>query len=320
MLIDALQCGHFDRSALEDLRKGGISCVTPTLGFWEGTIDSLDAIGRWRDMERECSDLMVIVGKTEDILAAHRAGKIAVLLGFQNINLLEGRVRFVELFADLGVRVLQLTYNNQNEAGGSCYETTDSGLSRFGREVVREMNRVGMLIDLSHVGERTTLDAISYSEGPVAITHANAASVMPHPRNKSDVVLKALAERNGVMGCATYRNFTPEDACESADGWAQMVAKTVEIAGVDHVGIGTDEGHITQSDLDWMRSGRWTRSVQYGAGSAARPGKVASLAWLPQPSALGLVVDALARVGFSQDEVQKITSGNWLRLYREVIG
>jgi membrane dipeptidase len=320
MLIDALQCGRFDREALADLLSGGISCVTPTLGFWEGTIDSMDAIARWRDMERDFSELMVIARKTADIVEAHRVGKIAVLLGFQNLNLLEGRIRFVELFADMGVRVMQLTYNNQNEAGGSCYETADSGLSRFGKEVVREMNRVGMVIDLSHVGERTTLNAIDDSERPVAITHANAKSVMPHPRNKSDEVLKALAARGGVIGCATYRNFTPEAACASADGWAEMVARTVEIAGIDHVGIGTDEGHISQADLDWMRHGRWTRTVQYGAGSAARPGKVASLAWLPKPAGLGLVVEALARVGFSQGEVQKISSGNWLRLYKEVIG
>jgi membrane dipeptidase len=321
MLIDGLQCGKFDRAVLEELRAGGISCVTPTLGFWEGTLESLDEIGRWRDMARECRDLMVIAVKTDDIVKAHADGKIAVLLGFQNINLLEGRIRYVELFADLGVRVLQLTYNNQNEAGGSCYEKADSGLTRFGREVVREMNRVGMLIDLSHVGEKTTLDVIAHSEKPVAITHANAASLMPHSRNKSDAVLKELARRDGVIGCATYRNFTPEDACESVNAWAAMVARTVDIAGIDHVAIGTDEIHqSSQAALDWMRQGRWTRSVQYGAGSAARAGQVPPATWLPRPAALGVVVRALASTGFNAVEVEKITSGNWLRLYRECIG
>jgi microsomal dipeptidase-like Zn-dependent dipeptidase len=321
MLIDALQCGRFDPAVLEDLRAGGISCVTSTLGFWEGTLESLDEIGRWRDMARECEEMMVIARCADDILKAHAAGKIAVLLGFQNINLLEGRIRYVELFADLGVRVLQLTYNNQNDAGGSCYETVDAGLTRFGREVVREMNRVGMLIDLSHVGERTTLDAIAHSQKPVAITHANAASVMPHPRNKSDAVLKELARRGGVIGCATYRNFTPDAACESVNAWAAMVARTVDIAGIDHVGIGTDEIHQpSQAALDWMRQGRWTRSVQYGAGSATRAGQVAPAAWLPRPAALGVVVGALAEVGFRPEDVRKITAGNWLRLYRESIG
>lgn len=321
MLIDALQCGKFDRSVLEDLCAGGVSCVTSTLGFWEGTLESLDEIGHWRDMVRSCEDLVVIARKVDDILEAHAAGKIAVLLGFQNINFLEGRIRYIELFADLGVRVVQLTYNNQNEAGGSCYEACDSGLSRFGREIVREMNRVGIVVDLSHVGEKTTLDTIAFSEKPVAITHANAASLMPHPRNKSDTVLRELAANDGVIGCATYRNFTPEDACESVDGWAVMVARTVELAGIDHVGIGTDEFHKpSQASLDWMRQGRWTRSTNYGAGNTAQPGPVAPAVWLPRPGALGVVVDALRRVGLNQEEVQKITAGNWLRLYRKNIG
>lgn len=320
MLIDALQCGRFDRSALSELRDGGITCVTPTLGFWEGTMQALDAIAYWRDLERECGDVMLIAKRADDILEADESKRIAVLLGFQNINLLEGRIRYVELFADLGVRVLQLTYNNQNEAGGSCYESVESGLARFGKEVVLEMNRVGIVVDLSHVGSKTTLDAIKVSQKPVAITHANAASLHAHPRNKSDEILKALAERGGVIGCATYRHFTPPEACDSVDRWAQMVARTVDIAGIDHVGIGTDEGQITQADLDWMRRGRWTRSAQYGAGSASKRGVVAPPDWLPRPSRLGAVVVALARTGFSKDEVEKITAGNWLRLYRAVFG
>ena len=113
-------------------------------------------------------------------------------MGFQNADLFEGRIRFVELFAELGVRVIQLTYNNQNELGGSCYEDDDSGLSRFGREVVREMNRAGMLVDCSHVGDRTTLDAIKASKEPLAVTHANPDRLFPHKRNKTDEVLKAL--------------------------------------------------------------------------------------------------------------------------------
>jgi microsomal dipeptidase-like Zn-dependent dipeptidase len=184
MLIDGLQCGFFDRGVFEDLKAGGFSCVTPTLGFWEGAIESFDSVAKWRDLERANADLMTIVRKTDDSLAAERDGKVAMLLGYQNTNLLDGRIRYVELFADLGVKVLQLTYNNQNELGSSCYETVDPGLARFGREVVREMNQCGMLIDLSHVGDRTTLDTIEWSQKPVSITHANPASVFPHKRNK----------------------------------------------------------------------------------------------------------------------------------------
>jgi len=295
--------------------------VTPTLGFWEGAIESFDAIGKWRDLVSANSDLVTIARSADDILAADKAGKVAFLLGYQNTNLLDGRIRYVELFAELGVRVLQLTYNNQNELGSSCYETVDPGLARFGREVVREMNRCGMLVDLSHVGNKTTLDAIEWSQKPVAITHANPASVFAHKRNKSDAIIKALAEKGGVIGCAAYRNITPVAACDDVVSWAEMVARTVEIAGIDHVGLGTDfSHHSSQAYLDWMRAGRWTRSVQYGAGSAANPGPSEKPAWLKRVSGLAAVAPALAKVGFKPEEVGKIAAGNWLRLYRSAIG
>ncbi len=321
MIIDGLQCGYFTRDVFAMLKEGGFTCVTSTIGFWEGSQASLDAIGRWRRLARANSDLMIIARTTDDILKAKETGRVAVLLGFQNSTLFDGRIDYVELFADLGVRVVQLTYNNQNDAGGSCYEEQDSGLARFGKELVREMNRTGVLIDLSHVGDKTTLNAIEWSEQPVAISHANAASLFPHKRNKSDRVIKALAERGGVIGCATYRNITPESACASVRGWCEMVARTVDIAGIEHVGIGTDIGHGNmQADLDWMRSGHWTRGVDYGAGSAARPGKVPKPDWLPNPNDLAKVSAGLLDVGFSATERDLILAGNWLRVYRKVFG
>ncbi len=232
MLIDGLQCGFFDREVFEDLRRGGFICVTPTLGFWEGTLELLNSIGRWRDLARECSDVVVLAGSVADILEARNSNRVAVLPGFQNTNCLEGGIRYVELFADLGVRVMQLTYNNQNELGASCYEESDSGLARFGKEVIGEMNRAGVLVDLSHIGERTTLEAIKWSQKPVAVTHANAASIFPHKRNKGDDVLRALRDSGRIIGCATYRNITPPAACDSVEAWCEMVARTVDIAGI----------------------------------------------------------------------------------------
>ncbi|HEY4891974.1 MAG TPA: membrane dipeptidase, partial [Reyranella sp.] len=200
MLIDGLQCGHFTRETFAELRRADVGAVTVTCGFWEGTVESLDSIARWRDLVNANKDLVAIATTAAEIEAIAAGGRTAILLGFQNSNLLEGRIRFVELFAELGVRAIQLTYNNQNELGGSCYEAEDSGLSRTGKEVVREMNRTGILVDLSHVGNRTTREAILWSEKPVAVTHANPDSLFPHKRNKTDDVLKALAERGGVLG------------------------------------------------------------------------------------------------------------------------
>jgi membrane dipeptidase len=292
--------------------------VTSTLGFWETAIEAMDAIAWWRDFARENADIMSIACTTAEIKAANDTGRIAVVLGFQNATLFDGRIHFVELFADLGMRVVQLTYNNQNDFGGSCYEPHDSGLSRFGRELVHEMNSAGILVDLSHVGNRTTLDAVRHSKKPVAVTHANPDSVFPHKRNKTDDVIRALKDNGGVIGCACYRNITGDEYCSSVDKWCELVAKTVDLAGIDHVGIGTDRSHNHgPADYDWMRKGRWTRGIDYGAGSAARPGKVPPADWLQDLSGLGTVPAALARKGFSPAEVDKITHKNWLRVYAD---
>jgi len=316
MIIDGLQCGHFDRAAFQALQAGTVGGVVVTCGFWEGAVESLDSLGRWRDLVRENADVAEIALTAADVKRIGESGKVAVILGYQNSNLLDGRIRFVEFFAELGVRVIQLTYNNQNELGGSCYEAEDSGLARFGKEVVREMNKAGILVDCSHVGDRTTLDAIETSSKPIAVTHANAAAVFEHKRNKSTDVLKALRQTGGVIGCATYRNITGDFYCKTIENWCTMVAKTVEIAGVDSVAIGTDRSHnFTAPDYAWMRQGRWTRGIDYGAGSAAKPGKQPPPEWFPKIEDIKLIPDGLRSVGFSDEEVAKITHGNWLRLY-----
>ena len=318
MLVDALQCGHFNAAVLKELREAGVGCVTSTLGFWETATEAMDSIAWWRDLERENAGLMAIARTAADVERAHAGNRIAVVLGFQNATLFDSRIGYVELFADMGIRVVQLTYNNQNDFGGSCYEAEDSGLSRFGREIVHEMNRAGILVDLSHVGNRTTFDVIKHSRKPVAITHANADSLFAHKRNKTDDVIRALKDNGGVIGCACYRNITGDEYCSTVDKWCEMVKRTVDIAGIDHVGIGTDRSHgHGPADYDWMRKGRWTRGVDYGAGSAARPGKVPPADWLKELSGLSTIPAALLRVGFSKQEADKITHKNWLRVYDE---
>lgn len=316
MIIDGLQCGHFDREAFQSLQKAGVGGVVVTCGFWEGALESLDSLGQWRDLVRDNADVAEIATTAQDVARVGTEGKVAVILGFQNANLFEGRIRLVEMYAELGVRVVQLTYNNQNELGGSCYEDVDSGLARFGKEVVREMNRAGILVDCSHVGDRTTLDAIEVSEKPIAVTHANARSLFDHKRNKSDDVIKALGQSGGVIGCAAYRNITGDDYCKSIEAWCTMVARTVDIGGIDTVAIGTDRSHnFTAPDYAWMRQGRWTRGVQYGASAAGKPLKAPPPDWFQTVEDINVIPGGLRTVGFNQEEIDKITHKNWLRLY-----
>ena len=157
-------------AVFEQLRLGNVGCVTITGGFWERAVESMDSIGRWQDLVAANADLVAIARSADDIRAIIASDRTAIIIGFQNAELFEGRIRFVERFAEMGVRQVQLTYNNQNELGGSCYEDEDSGLTRFGREVILEMNRVGVLVDLSHTGNRTTLDAIRHASKPVAVS------------------------------------------------------------------------------------------------------------------------------------------------------
>ncbi|WP_343504232.1 membrane dipeptidase [Alloyangia pacifica] len=316
MMIDGLECGPFDRDSFVRLQKAGVHGVVVTCGFWEGALESLDSLGRWRDLVRENADVACMGETPAAIKRAAAEGKVAAIMGFQNANLFEGRIRLVEMFAELGVRVVQLTYNNQNELAGSCYEAEDSGLARYGREVIKEMNRHGILVDCSHVGDRSTLDAIEASEKPIAVTHANAASLFPHKRNKSDRVLHALRETGGVIGCAAYRNITGDYFSGPIERWCEMVARTVEIAGIDSVAIGTDRGHnMDKAIYDWMRMGRWTRGVDYGASSAARPGKAPPPDWFQELEDMRVIPDGLRNVGFNEKEVEKILHGNWMRLY-----
>lgn len=316
MIIDGLQCGHFDREAFQSLQKAGVGGVVVTCGFWEGALELLDLLGQWRDLVRDNADVAEIATTAQDVARVGAEGKVAVILGFQNANLFEGRIRLVEMYAELGVRVVQLTYNNQNELGGSCYEDVDLGLARFGKEVVREMNRAGILVDCSHVGDRTTLDAIEVSEKPIAVTHANARSLFDHKRNKSDDVIKALGQSGGVIGCAAYRNITGDDYCKSIEAWCTMVARTVDIGGIDTVAIGTDRSHnFTAPDYAWMRQGRWTRGVQYGASAAGKPLKAPPPDWFQTVEDINVIPGGLRAVGFNQEEIDKITHKNWLRLY-----
>ncbi|MBO1077183.1 membrane dipeptidase [Roseomonas marmotae] len=319
MIIDALQCGHFNRPVFEALRKARMSAVTNTCGIWEDPMESLDAIGRWRDLAAENADIVGIATTVEEIETLNVQDRLAIVLGFQNSDLFGNRIRFVEMFAELGVRVVQLTYNNQNSVCGACYEPSDSGLARFGHELIKEMNSSGILIDTSHVGERSTLETIAASRKPIAITHANARSLYDHLRNKSDKVLHALRDTGGVMGCAVYRNITGDYYCASVRNWAEMVARTVDIVGIAGVGIGTDFGHDnTLADFAWFRKGRWTRGEDFGAGAKDKPVKVPRPEWLGNDTTnLGVIPDGLREVGFSEAEVQQICNGNWKRLYRE---
>ena len=204
LIVDGAQHHKWTQETFEDIRQGDISAVNITLAIWENARETLAEIGQWYRRFDQFSDLIMPVYTSDDIRAAYEAKKTGILFGFQNTSPLEDNIEFVAVFAKLGVRVMQLTYNTQNLIGCGCYEPNDSGLTYFGADVIAEMNRHGVVIDLSHTGERTSMDAIEASTQPVAITHANPTWWKDVQRNKSDDMMRALAENGGVMGLGTY--------------------------------------------------------------------------------------------------------------------
>lgn len=315
IVVDAQQVSHWDREVLEELRAGSCTSVNVTCAIWEDARAALENVCAWYRLLRAHSDLIVLARSGSDVVSAKAAGKAAVVLGFQNTSPIEDDLGLVEAFYQLGVRVMQLTYNNQNLVGGGCYEPNDGGLSRFGQHVVREMNRVGMVIDVSHTGERTALEAIDASTRPVVATHANPRSFYEHPRNLSDVVLRALAANGGVVGVCVYPFLVgPGDVTVSR--FCELVKRTVELVGIDHVGIGTDLARKQPDErLRWMRMGRWTHDADHGAGSPVNDSWPEWPSWFRTAADFPNITAALLDSGFSRTEAAAIVGRNWLRVF-----
>jgi membrane dipeptidase len=221
-------------------------------------------IGEWLRWFREYADLIMPVRSAGDIERAGHAGKTGIILGFQNVSAFEDQLAYVQLFKELGVGVAQIAYNTQNLVGTGCYESRDAGLSDFGREVIAEMNGVGMLCDLSHVGPVTSRDVILASTKPVAYTHVLPAALKPHPRNKSDEEMRFIAARGGFVGVTMFPPFLARGNDATVEDYVAAIDYVAGIAGEDNVGIGTDftqdqdkassSGYVTTRD---MLAGSW---------------------------------------------------------------
>ena len=168
------------------MQKGGVTAANCTCCVWENFRQTMDNIVRWKGWFNQNEDLLLQVFSTKDIHRAKAESKTGIILGFQNVSAFEDRIDYINLFKELGVGIVQMAYNTQNLVGTGCYESKDGGLSDFGREVVAEMNRVGIMCDLSHVGPNTSRDVIEVSSKPVCYSHCLPAGLKEHPRNKSD--------------------------------------------------------------------------------------------------------------------------------------
>lgn len=297
----------------------GITAVNLTVSQ-SGFSDTVENIARWMTRMEQHPAAFRQVRTVADIADAKVTKRLGVVLGFQDTVPFEGRIENVDIFRNLGVRVTQLTYNVRNLVGDGCLEPANGGLSRFGHSVVERMNAVGMLVDLSHCGQKTTAEGIAASRLPVAITHSGCNAVARHPRSKDDTELRALAEKGGVIGIYLMPFLSPGRVPTRADVLDHL-EHAINVCGEEHVGIGSD---LSTTPIDG--SGDYvTKHREFVAGRIAKgiaapnedPDILFTVPELNNDRRMELIAEGLASRGHPSARIEKVIGGNWLRLFGE---
>ena len=300
---------YADADTWPRFHDAGVDLISLTVMGPEALLDgTVRQIARVRAAIRAQPDRFVLCGTADEVLAAKAAGKLGLVFNLQETDMLEGRLEMVQAYYDLGVRHMLLAYNARNHVGDGCAERSDGGLSRWGLEVVAEMNRVGMLVDGTHAGHRTTMDAMAACTAPFIFSHCNAHAVHPHYRNIRDDQIKACARSGGVVGLNGLGEFLGDDTAGSASIFRHM-DHMVQLVGAEHVGLGLDYVRNAGRFWDWVRDNAhmWPASPNDRTGSAfAQPEQVAEL------------TELMLRAGYGDADVRGILGGNWLRLARQV--
>jgi len=319
--IDCLQYANWSEKIFRQMRKGGLDAVHVTIVYHELFRETVARFEEWNRRFERWPELIMPGFWASDVEEARRTDRTAIFFGFQNCSPIEDDIGLIEILHRLGARFMQLSYNNQSLLATGCYEAEDPGITRMGREVIREMNRVGLVVDMSHSAERSTLEAIELSERPIAITHANPAFWHPALRNKSDDVLRQLGASGGMLGFSLYPHHLAGGSDCRLQDFCDMIARAAELMGVERIGFGSD---LVQDQPDavveWMRCGRWTKRVDYGEGSKDAPGFPKQPDWFRDNRDWPGVEKGLRTAGFSDDDVARIMGGNWLAFYEKSFG
>mgnify|MGYP001353570192 FL=1 len=320
-IIDALQYSNWSEKIFRQMNEGGITAVHVTICYHEDFQEMVQNVIAWNHRFEQYSQLIFQGRTADDVRTAHEEGRTAIFFGFQNCSPIEDNIGLVEVCHQLGARFMQLSYNNQSLLAAGCYERDDPGITRMGRQVISEMNRVGLVVDMSHSAHRSTLEAIEISERPIAITHANPSYWHDALRNKSDDVLKALAESGGMLGFSMYPHHLKDKSDCQLEDFCGMIARTADMMGVERIGFGSDLCQ-DQSDsvVEWMRNGTWTREKDFGEGSASFAGFPEQPNWFKDNRDFKNILNCLRKTGFSEIEVERIAGLNWLEFFERSFG
>jgi membrane dipeptidase len=292
-------------------RSSGITAFHNSVGVGGAAAydDALQFMAAWSGFVGRNTEVFSLVGRAEDIDHAKAKQKIAVIMGLQNADEFRD-VKDVKAFYELGLRCAQLTYNSQNLIGSGSTDRVDGGVSDYGVEIIKAMNQVGMLIDVSHSGDRTTLDAIELSPKPIAFTHSNCRALNNHPRLKTDEAIRKLAAKGGVMGITGVRNFVKNKEPTTVEDIVDHIDHVVKLVGIEHVGIGTD------SDLlgyDHMPPDQYKKLKAGYKSSYAFRDKIDTDGF-NHPRKMYDLTAALVRRGYSDSNIQAVLGGNFRRL------
>ena len=315
--IDNLQYCNWSKEIFKINNEAKLDAVHVTIAYHEDFNEVKKNVKVWNKHFKENKNL-IFHGKTfKDIEKANKEKKTAIFFGFQNCSPIVDDINLVEKVYDLGARFMQLTYNNQSLLATGCYEKNDSGVTRMGKEVIKEMNRLGLVVDMSHSAEKSTFDAIELSSKPIAITHANPSFWFGAKRNKSNELLKALADSKGMLGLSLYPHHLKDTSNCTLESFCEMAAKTAELIGVEHIGIGSDLciGH-PDSVVEWMRNGKWTKTKDFGEGSSSNPNFPKQPTWFEDARGFKNLEQGLKKAGFQETEVNDILGNNWYNFYR----
>ena len=318
----------------DNLSRGGINAANFTVATKHGFEETVQRIQKVYELVYESSDKQIVT-TADEIRSAFNRNETGVILGFQDTRPIERRLENVRTFEQLGVRIIQLTYNSLNYVGSGCWERDDSGLSHFGRDVIDKMNEHNILIDLSHCNDQTTMEAIEHSSDPVAFTHVAVRSIgHAYGRGKTDEQMKAVADDGGVIGITFHPPFVKKDPDThevlpaTINDVLDHIDHVVGLVGVDHVGFGSDMNDKTYDDPyaedSWITqmSERHMkiRAENEHVFGATDPGDYDPVRGLDRSTEFGNITRGLVARGYTDEEVQKIMGGNFLRLFEDVCG
>jgi membrane dipeptidase len=308
--------------SFEDARRSGLTALSYTVGCWGPSAslsyeNVLADFARWHGHLDRYRDRIRLATRTQDIRDAKREGRLAILFNIQDLSIIGSDLSTLEFLYGLGVRHLQLTYNSRNLIGDGCTERTNAGLSDFGVAVVRRLNEMGVLIDLSHCGRRTTLDAAEISSRPVACTHTAARSLRDIPRNKTDEEARAVAATGGVVGVLAIPSFVTAAPEATIDDVLQHIDYLVNLVGIDHVGIGTDRG-VSPESVTREEYMAWLAPL--GFKPEVAPPWPPGIPGFECAAELPRLTEGLVGRGYSAPNIKKILGENFLRLFQQAIG